>query len=486
MYKDTCKQTLRKSQLEIMKMIGNAADSINEKCYVVGGLVRDCIIGIKSDDLDFVCSDPFKIVEELKKQSPSTVKELQKSETTRFKSKIVHIKDPVKGIDEKIDFVEPRKESYVKDPKKLRELTGDITLKDQDTIKPIVAPGTFKDDVERRDFTLNALYLGIGKNDWLDIIDLTGRGIHDLNEKILDTPLDPDKTFEDDPSRMLRGIRFAACRKMHFHPRVASSIQKNAKEIHRVPSDLIHKEIVKGGGCDNYYEIMNDMKLLDEIFPEVTALKGLPHNKVGHKFDPFDHTILTLQYIPNDYKQKLAMLLHDTGKAKTTDVEGHAYGHAKESKEISENILSRLSFSNDEISYITSLIENHHIFHDLSNTKDLQNKTIRKIIGKYNDILPELEIMTRADIYSDHPNPMEQIKKLDSVLIKVNEVRKEMNELISKKFKLEINGNDLIQIGMKPSPKFKEILNNIEQLVVEGTLPNDNKILKQYVKDTYK
>lgn len=455
-----CKDNLRQDQINIIQKIGTSADKAQEKCYLVGGLVRDCLLGTPSDDLDFVCSNPNKIVTQLIQDNPNNVKEIEKNENTRFKSKIILING------EKVDIVEPRKESYTKS-----------------SIKPQVESGSFIDDVNRRDFTINTLYLDTSPQSFLNIVDLTQKGLLDLQNKVLDTPTNPEITFTDDPTRMLRGIRFSACKKMHLHDRLKTTIKQGMKkEIHRVPTDLIVKEFKKGASCPAYFNIMQDVELLEELIPEITQLKNVPQLPTHHKLDVFGHTMESLKHLDTtDYRINIAMLLHDIGKPETTECkEGKctAYHHQDKSAEKTEIILKRLKFSNDDIKHITNLVKNHHLFHNTIDDVKITDKALRRIIREHGSELQDIETMTRADILSDNPNAKQEIVKLDSFLTRLKQIQTESPQLET--FKLAITGHDIMAMGYKDK-EIGDMKIKIEQMVIDGELPNDRLILLQKI-----
>ncbi len=455
---DKCKKYLNKTQLEVISDIGTIADQSHERCFVVGGIVRDCLLGKESDDLDFVCTDVEKITQGLVESKKA--KGIGQVETEKYLTKIVFFENG-----EKADIVEPRKERYVKD-----------------SIKPIVEKGTLEDDALRRDFTINTLRLGVNKENWLEIDDPTKHGLDDLSNMILDTPLNPDQTFEDDPTRMLRAVRFASCKKMKMTKRVIRSIQEKRNEINRIPKELIHKELIKGGDCDNYYEIMDTVGLLEIILPEVTNLKGVFQNPKGHTTDAFNHTIRYVDELPHDSTLRLVGLLHDIGKASTCDEQGHCYKHEEVSAEQTEEILRKYKFSNEEIKRIKRLVGSHMELNNLVIDPLPTKKQMKRFLFKNKDILNDLEVMSRADALSDHPNKDEMVKELDTVVHQLHEIQLEIQDIES--FTLSINGNDIRSMGFE-GKEIGKVKNEVSDLVKEGSLPNDKKVLTKYIKENY-
>lgn len=458
-------------QIKIMVIVGNIAEKLNIYCYLVGGIVRDAVLGITGKDLDFVCDDVSLINDEIIKQVPSA--------KSVFLTKTTYNTQKINIFDQQIDLTEPRFERYI-----------------SDSIKPIVSGGTIVDDVYRRDFTINTLYLGIRSTDWMKIYDFTEKGLVDLNKGILDTPNDPDRTFIDDPTRILRGIRFAAKYEFNFSNRVLNSIKKNIKELDRIPKEQIHLELFKGAKFSKYFQIMDEMGVLGCIFPEVILLKGLPQPKT-HKFDAYLHTIHTIENLPHNYLIRIVGLLHDIGKYSTTDLDNGKYssnGHEDESKRLSEIILRRLCFSNDEINYVCKLVESHMSLHNFSNHIN-QNKKIsnielkrlcRRFYHKYSQILDDLIILSRADILSDSTDPDLYLNQLNYTIKQIR-LFGIVEDIVQ--FKLNIDGNDILQICF-PNKSQKEvgkeigkIKKNLEQLVVDSEIESDRTTLIEYLKN---
>jgi len=458
MKSNICESNISQESREIMKTIGNIARSINEKCFAVGGIVRDCILGRENDDLDIVCTDITKVANELERRSIAKNITSEKGITKQnFFTNIM-----IFNNGKKVDLVEPRKETYVKE-----------------SIKPIVEKGTLEDDVMRRDFTINTLHLGISDNDWMYIYDHTSKGISDINKKIIRTPRDPKITFDEDPSRILRAVRFAACYNFTIDPNVKQAIKNMTKEISRVSSELINKEIMKGAKCDNYFRLMYETDLMNEIMPEITKLKNVKQNPQHHKFDALEHTFGVVDNLPHDSLLRMVGILHDAGKAITTKEDGSSYDHEKYSKEIAENILNRLKFSNNDKNFILTLVENHMRLHNFP--ENATEKATRKFINETKKYYENLKIISEADIRSDSPNVDEKIKIMNKKIENIEAVKKNMESIFGPSFKLSINGNDIRKYGWEKQ-NIGIIKTHIEKKVIDGELKNDREELLQYLK----
>lgn len=453
-----CKKNIRESHLKIMNEVGKSADLVGEKCLVVGGFVRDCLTNKRSDDLDFVCTDIDKVSSNL---------------TKRKRAKNITSKRGISGINyrtnilmfgkEKVDLVEPRKEKY-----------------SNDSIKPVVSKGNFQDDAIRRDFTVNTLQIGVSNTDWMKIYDPTKKGLADLEKGILRTPRTPKITFKEDPTRMLRAIRFSSCHDLDILPNVSRSIKKMSGDIGRVTPELIHKELMKGSKCDGYFRTMYKVGIMKEIFPEVVELEGLEQKKKYHTEDALEHSLRYVEYLPDDPIFKIAGLLHDIGKYDTDDGKGSAHDHEKISAKKAEKIAERLKFSRKDSERLVSLVKNHMRLHDFP--LDPSKKATRRFIRKYESILPELEIMSRADVKSDSPTPKKYLGEIDTKITIVNEERKVMRDLIENKFKLAVNGYDIMNVGYK-GKDIGIVKNDVEKKVIDGELPNNRRALLKYLND---
>ncbi|MFA5731316.1 MAG: HD domain-containing protein [Acidithiobacillus sp.] len=453
--KKKCQQNISPQFIEIMRDVGNSAEKVGEQCKIVGGVVRDCLIGSQNDDLDFVCSDVDKVSSDLISQNKA--KDVGTVSTERYKTKILIINH------QKIDLVEPRKETYTKD-----------------SIKPIVEKGDFQTDALRRDFTINTLRIDVNPSKWFEIDDPTGKGLSDLKSKILRTPLLPDQTFTDDPTRMLRAVRFSACKNMTINDDVVQSIRKNKHQIQRIPSELIHKELMKGMVCPSYFDVMEQVDLISELFPEVDSLKKISQLKENHTDNAFIHSLKYTKYLPKDPIFQLVGLLHDVGKLETTDKEGHAYKHEQLSEKKTDEIMQRLKFSVNDIKRAKKLVGSHMVLHQLE-LNTISEKGLRRFIQKYDDILPELEIMSKADILSDHPHKKQALVELHQKIEMINHVKSKMNNVIGSEFKLAIDGNDIKQLGLQ-GKEIGIIKKALEQQVIDGELLNDRMVLLQEMK----
>ena len=293
-------------ELIIFEQISDVAANLNMPCYIIGGFVRDKIIGRSVKDIDIVCiGDGIDLANAY-------------AATLKPKPKVAFFKNfgtaQIKLPDFEIEFVGARKESY-----------------QHDSRKPAIEIGTIEDDQNRRDFTMNALAISINKTDFGKMIDPFD-GLLAIANKTIKTPLDPKITFSDDPLRMLRAIRFATQLSFEIESNTFAAIQENIHRIKIVSQERITDELNKIMSCNkpSYgWDLLFKSGLLKLIFPQMVDLHGAEYvDGLGHK-DNFYHTLQVLDNIcvhTNNIWLRWAALLHDIGKPATKKFEdGHGF-----------------------------------------------------------------------------------------------------------------------------------------------------------------
>lgn len=280
----------------LIRVISEVSDKLAKEVYIVGGYVRDLILDRKRSDIDFL------VIGSGPEFANLTADELGIKNISVFNNfGTAHFN--YEGLD--VEFVGARRESY-----------------DRKTRKPVVEDGTFKEDISRRDFTINTLAISLNKNNFGELIDIYN-GYDDIQNKLIRTPLDPVKTFDDDPLRIMRAFRFAA--QLDFN--VDESIMKAAREMRSrlaiVSQERITDEFLKILASPKPsigLKLLYDSGVLEIIFPEIAIMAGVDQRKDFHHKDVFLHT---LQVVDNICKQtdnvwlRFAALVHDIAKPPT-------------------------------------------------------------------------------------------------------------------------------------------------------------------------
>ena len=287
-----------KSSLEhkVFKAIAKVANSNNERAFVIGGFVRDLILGRPCKDIDVVTEGSGINL------AKATAKELGVKQVSVFKNFGTAM---FRCGDLEVEFVGARKESYSRGSR-----------------KPIVEDGTLEDDQNRRDFTINAMALSLNKSNYGELVD-PFNGLRDLDLGIIRTPLNPDVTYSDDPLRMMRAIRFATQLDFAIENESLNAIKRNAERLDIISMERVHTELNKIILADKPsigFKLLLKTKLLDRFFPEMVALKGVEkRNGITHK-DNFYHTLEVLENVcvkSDNLWLRWAAILHDIAKPPT-------------------------------------------------------------------------------------------------------------------------------------------------------------------------
>jgi poly(A) polymerase len=318
-----------------------------------------------------------------------------------------------------------------------------------------------REDVQRRDFTINGMMLDPATNEVLDFVG----GQDDLKAGIIRAIGDPERRFTEDKLRMLRAVRFAARFDYKIDPATMAAIQKLATKIHQVSCERVREELTKmlsEGQARRAFELLDTTGLLPEVLPEIAAMKGVEQPPQFHpEGDVFVHTLLLLEKLQAGLSKTLAWgaLLHDVGKPATFRVAPDRIrfdGHVEVGVKMAAEILRRLRFSNHETDQILALIDNHMRFGAVQRMKQ---STLKKFLR-----LPAFEEhleLHRIDCLSSHGQldayeyAQEQLRSLPPEAIRPTPL---------------ITGRDLIEAGYDPGPRFTEILSAVEDAQLEGRL----------------
>jgi poly(A) polymerase len=417
---------------------------------LVGGAVRDQIMGSPVDDLDFVVegniSAGLDFAIWLCKKWGVYKEGSNPVIFPNYGTANMHYQDV------KLEFVAPRKEKYTEGSR-----------------NPVVSDGVLMDDAMRRDLTINSLMRNISTN---QIVDLTGKGLSDIKQGIIRTPSDPKIIFKDDPLRMLRVIRFAVKYNFKFGEGMLENIKKYAKWIDTISKERVRDELNKILITKNPSEgikLLKDSGLLKYVIEEFNDAIGMGQNQY-HTEDVFGHSMSVLANTPGDLKTRLIALFHDIGKVLTRTVEAdgavHFYRHEEMSEKMVRQIMARLKYPNELIDAVAMGVREHM---SLKSGKDdasqLSDKTLRKFAARVGDNLEHILDVIHADNIS-HADESAMKNQIGIVRKRLESLNTQVNTTTGKP---PINGDDVKKIlGVKESPMIGKILNTVKEAWFEN------------------
>jgi tRNA nucleotidyltransferase/poly(A) polymerase len=438
----------------VIAQAGRVADRLGLEAYVVGGFVRNLILGRPSKDIDFVCVGSgiafAKAVAEALGQKNVTV--FRHFGTARVGAAAFDL-----------EFVGARKESYAEDSR-----------------NPHVEDGTLEDDQLRRDFTVNALAISVNKGRYGELVD-PFQGLKDLSAKILRTPRAPDITFCDDPLRMMRAIRFAAQLDFDIEAGTYDAIRRNAQRLKIVSQERITDELNKiiAVARPSYgFKLLFQSGLLKQFFPEMVALHGVEYvGSRAHK-DNFYHTLQVLDNVAgvsDDLWLRWAAILHDIAKPLTKrydPAQGWTFhGHEDKGGRMVPGLFRRLKLPMDErMHFVQTLVRLH--LRPISLVHEVTDSAIRRLLFEAGDATDALMKLCRADITSKNPDKVSRfLKNFDEVEAKMREV--EEKDRI-RNFQPPVSGDEIMtHFGIPPGRVIGEIKDAIKEAVLEGDIPNE-------------
>lgn len=447
---------IQSRERKIFDVISAAASELNFPAYVVGGYVRDRLLARPSKDMDIVCvgSGIELALAVSKKLHPRPrVTTYKRFGTAMLKHE---------GLE--VEFVGARKESYRSDSR-----------------KPTVEEGSLEDDQNRRDFTINALAVSLNDDNYGTIIDPFD-GLEHLEQKRIITPLEPGKTFSDDPLRMMRAIRFSTQLGFDIEEKTLDAISKFRNRIKIISQERIATElnkILQAPEPSIGFKLLFDTGLLELILPELAAMQGVEiRNGIGHK-DNFYHTLQVVDQLAhksNNLWLRWSALLHDIAKPVTKRFDKENgwtfHGHEAVGAAMVPRIFRRLRLPMDQkMKFVQKMVQLHQ--RPISLTKeDITDSAVRRILYETGEDIDQLMMLCEADITSKNE------KRVRRYLQNYEYLRKRLQEVEEKdhlrNWQPPISGELIMEtFAIPPSREVGIIKNAIREAILDGDIPNE-------------
>jgi len=452
---------------KLFDKVSKAATTVDQPVFVVGGYVRDFYLNRIDNpekmDIDFVTlGSGIKLAQTLHEMLPdSSLAIFKQFGTAQVK---------IDGIE--LEFVGARKESYRKNSR-----------------KPIVENGTLEDDQLRRDLTINALSWSLNEENYGTLIDPFG-GIKDLQKGIIRTPVNPEQTFDDDPLRMMRAIRFATQLNFTIEEETYSAIQKMAGRLHIISKERIIDElnkIILAEVPSKGFSLLFKTGLLEQFFPEMAELQGVLEKKGQRHKDNFWHTLEVLDNVAKmggDLWLRWAAIMHDIAKPATQRFQDGVgwtfHGHDALGAKWTKRIFRRLSLPLDErMRYVRKLVR-LHLRPIALVSEEVTDSAIRRLIYEAGDDIDDLMTLCRADITSKNEYKVKKYRdNFRRVENKIKEV--EQKDRI-RNWKNPISGEEIMkEFNVGPSRLIGDIKDDIKEAILNGEIPNEHDAAYEYM-----
>ena len=438
----------------IPEHITKAVDLLNHEgyeAYLVGGCVRDALLGVSPKDYDITTSA-------LPEQTKEVFREYHVIETGIKHGTVTVV----------IDHSPIEITTYRVDQKYL----------DHRHPESVVFTSSLKEDLARRDFTINAM----AYHPQTGIIDLYG-GKEDLKTCTIRCVGDPETRFNEDALRILRALRFASRYDSPIDESTEKAMRKCSMLLREISAERIASElneILCGKGIRRI--LIEETDILGIPIPELLPMKGFDQNNPHHIYDVLTHTAVAVESIPPEKVLRLSALFHDIGKPLSYSVDengvGHFYGHAKKSETIAARILKRLKYDNETTDSVLTLVK----YHDLHLEEN--EKSIKRLLRKIGPAMfDKLILLYRADNLAQAPAYRYRQEGFDRLSALAEKVLSEEQCFTLKD--LAVNGSDLIRMGYKPGPKIGVILDKLLTKVIDGKLNNEKDELVEFIKKHY-
>jgi poly(A) polymerase len=433
---------------QLLGLLKRAAGELGARAWVVGGYVRDHLLGREQPEIDVVVEEggagelAARFAELAGAGRPVTFERYGTAQVT------------VPG--HLVEFVSARSESYSSDSR-----------------KPAVKPATLDEDLRRRDFTVNTLLMDFDGN----IYDRLGAARSDLEAGILRTPANPVQTFSDDPLRMLRAVRFAAQLGFELAPdllpamrRLSGRLVAPVISVERISDEL--RKMLISARPRLALELLDSAGLLEVVLPELAACKGVQQTGY-HTHDVFGHTLVAVGLTPPDLIVRVAAVFHDVGKPATATPEGAFTGHEEVGAGIATKALVRLRFAQREIEAVGSLVRLH--LRPVYYRSEWSDGAVRRLARDAGAQIERLMALARADIgASAYPEP----EKLDDLAARLATVMAEVPTRLA----APIDGDDIMTArGIPPGPDVGRIKDRLGELIMDGEIEPTREAVLAYL-----
>ncbi|MBK8633859.1 MAG: HD domain-containing protein [Saprospiraceae bacterium] len=441
---------------KLFNFISEVAGDLGYPAYIVGGYVRDRLLARPTKDIDIVCVGDGIVLAEAAAQKLHPVPKV--TVFKRFGTAMLRYH----GVE--LEFVGARKESYSLDSR-----------------KPSVESGSLEDDQNRRDFTINALAISLNPDNFGEIID-PFNGLHHLTTKSIKTPLEPGKTFSDDPLRIMRAIRFATQLDFEIEAHTFKALSTYKSRLRIISKERITTELEKIMAAhkpSTGFKMLMDTGILELIFPELHALKGVEIKEgIGHK-DNFYHTLEVLDnvaVVSQNVWLRWAALLHDIAKPPTKRFEKGIgwtfHGHEALGAVMVAKIFRYLKLPQDhKMKYVQKLVKLH--LRPIALTKEeITDSAVRRLIFEAGEDIDDLMILCKADITSKNQNKVDRYRdNYDKLIEKIAEIE-ESDRM--RNWQPPISGEDIMKIfNLRPSREVGILKTAIREAILDGDIQND-------------
>lgn len=441
---------------KILETISAIAHQSDTECYVVGGFVRDTIMKRPTKDIDIlVVGSGIELAEKVATKLKCQVHVFKNFGTAQIKTPSVEI-----------EFVGARKESY-----------------DRGSRKPVVENGTLEDDLDRRDFTINALAASLSPLNYGEVTDRFG-GIEDINNGIIRTPLEPGITFSDDPLRMMRAVRFASQLGFSIEEKTKAAITAQASRLEIISAERMTDEFTKillsplpSAGI----MLMEECNLLAYFIPELLLLKGAEYvDGQGHK-DNFSHTLQVVDNVRRNTDNIWLLwtaLLHDIAKPKTKRFSKETgwtfHGHEIAGSKMAADIFKRIRLPLGEpLRYVRKLIS-LHLRPAALTEEEISDSAVRRLLFEAGDNIEDLMILAEADITSKNK---EKVQRYLANFAFLKEKMKDVEDRDRiRNWQPPVTGEEIMEVfGLPPCKTIGDLKNALKDAILNGDIRNDRK-----------